>query len=313
MGPDLRQLRFFVAVAEELHFTRAAQRVHVAQPSLSQTIAQLERRVGSRLIERDHGRVALTDAGQTLLGHAHRALAVHADLEGAMEEHRRGFRGTLTIGIVEHGAAELTGLVLTAARRALPDVSISVRPVAQTEQVPALVKRTVDALLTFTPHSGDERLDRVVLALEPLVVAVPSAHPLAATGSIGVADVLDEVLQASSAAEPRPTAARWALEEHRNGDPPRLADHVHTTVAALLTATAANEHLSTGPFSGTRAWPEHLWGVKYVELSDASPCELAIDFRHSDSSPVLRRFVEIAQRIAVEMIGLVPRAWLPTT
>jgi DNA-binding transcriptional LysR family regulator len=106
MTPDLRELRYFVAVAEELSFTHAAHRLHVSQPSLSAAVRQLETRVGVTLLHRTTRKVELTPAGRTLLAHAREVLEASSSLDGALRAHRGG--GRIRVGIFAHGAGNLT-------------------------------------------------------------------------------------------------------------------------------------------------------------------------------------------------------------
>ena len=174
MTPDLRELRYFVAVAEELNFTRAAQRLHVSQPALSATVRQLEVRVGVTLLQRTTRKVELTAAGQTLLVHARMVLDASSSLDGALRAHRDG--GRLRVGIFAHGAGALTLPILQAFEAERPDVDVEVSEVNAVTVVTALVDGRVDVLIV-PGDIDDERLDPRILFFEPrtLFAACPVA------------------------------------------------------------------------------------------------------------------------------------------
>lgn len=167
MTPDLRELRYFVAVAEELNFTNAARRLHVSQPSLSAAVRQLETRVGVTLLTRTTRKVELTSAGRTLLAHAREVLEASASLDGALRAHRGG--GSLRIGIFAHGAGNLTLPILQAFESAHPEVELLVSEVSPATLVTALVDNRVDALIA-PGDIEDDRLAVSTLFFEPRTV-----------------------------------------------------------------------------------------------------------------------------------------------
>jgi DNA-binding transcriptional LysR family regulator len=167
MTPDLRELRYFVAVAEELSFTNAARRLHVSQPALSGAVRQLETRVGVTLLNRTTRKVELTPAGRTLLAHAREVLEASASLDGALRAHRGG--GSLRVGIFAQGAGDLTLPILQAFESAHPEVELLVSEVSPTALVTALVDGRVDVLIA-PGGLEDDRLDARVLFFEPRTV-----------------------------------------------------------------------------------------------------------------------------------------------
>jgi DNA-binding transcriptional LysR family regulator len=175
MGFDLRQLRYFQAVAEELHFGRAARRLHITQPSLSQQISALERTVGAPLLERSPRGVRLTSAGSALLPEA-RALVARADQ--SLRTVRRlaaGLRPTLHVGLSPGIGPALLRRVRTAALRVGADVTV--RDASTAEQVDLLGRRELDLGLLLEPVE-DDRLELLRLADEPLGVITGRHHEL---------------------------------------------------------------------------------------------------------------------------------------
>src|SRR4051794_8671933 len=167
MTPDLRELRYFVAVAEELSFTNAARRLHVSQPSLSSAVRQLETRVGVTLLQRTTRKVELTPAGRTLLAHAREVLEASASLDGALRAHRGG--GSRRVGIFAQGAGNLTLPILQAFETAPPEVELLVSGVSPAALVTALVDARVDVLIA-PGELEDDRLDVSSLFFEPRTV-----------------------------------------------------------------------------------------------------------------------------------------------
>jgi DNA-binding transcriptional LysR family regulator len=170
---DIRLLRYFVAVAEELHFSRAAQRLFVAQQALSRDIKRLEDRVGARLLDRSTRQVSLTPAGRTLLTRARELLALH---DSTLRE-LRGQPRSLTVDIVGPGLTP--ALVLARARQLAPDVEFFARFHTGTEAaVPLLLAEHLDVTFGRNP-SPTEALRQRDVRREPIAVLLPERHPLA--------------------------------------------------------------------------------------------------------------------------------------
>ena len=184
---ELRQLAHFVAVAEELHFTRAAARVHVVQSSLSASIHALEREMGTELFVRDSRHVTLTQAGRALLPAARRALTAADEGRDAVAGVRGVLRGQLHIGSIQTlGVIDLPAL-LTSFSRAHPDVSIRLTH----DAAAALARAAADAQLDIAFIDGPTdpaKVRRVDLGHDDLILAVPRDDPLAKHTTIGLDD-----------------------------------------------------------------------------------------------------------------------------
>ena len=188
---EFRHLRYFVAVAEELHFGNAARRLHMAQPPLSQQIRRLEEEIGYALFLRSSRSVQLTPAGAALLERARRTLArVGDDLE-AVRSVARGEVGTLTIGFA--GSAMLTALpeVLGRYRQQYPRVQLRLRELYTAKLIEAIREGSVDTgFARDTDPSGDLQIESVVK--EPFVAVVPKGHALARSPGVPVKSLRDE-------------------------------------------------------------------------------------------------------------------------
>ncbi len=187
---ELRHLRSFIAVAEELHFSRAAQRLHIEQPALSQQIRQLERELGTSLFDRTTRRVELTVPGTVLLDRARRVIAAADRSVADTRRAARGQLGWLTIGFVDSVAYSLLPPILRELKRRAPDLALDLRELSTEAQLAGLrddidagIVRDVDSLdgLVITP-----------LFAEPLVVAVPSSHELAARTVLTLTELADQ-------------------------------------------------------------------------------------------------------------------------
>ncbi|MFF3641276.1 LysR substrate-binding domain-containing protein [Streptomyces sp. NPDC002564] len=188
---DLRQLRYFVAVAETEHVGRAAEALHISQSPLSRQIAQLEKQLGLALFERSQQRIRLTSDGRVFLSEA-RALLRHADrLENLGRRLGRGEEGGLCIGYV--GDAMHTG-ILPGALRALqderPGIHVALYSLSTAEQFEGLRQRSLDiALVQEPPARDDPDLVAAPLLEDPLLLALPAHHPLAQRAEVTPADL----------------------------------------------------------------------------------------------------------------------------
>ena len=187
---ESRPLRHFVAVAQELSFARAAERLRISAPALSRTVAQLEAQLGVRLLERSTRKVALTDAGSVLLDQAQIALdaldaAAHRAQRAGEPRHRLvlALKADLDGGLLEQ--------TIEAYDREQPGVPIEVMLCGWGEQAQLLREGRADVALVYQPHERiDEReADFDVVLEEPQVVALPAEHPLASRSAVGVAEL----------------------------------------------------------------------------------------------------------------------------
>lgn len=176
---EIRHLRHFCVLAEQLHFTKAALLLNVAQPALSHQIKQLEAELGVQLVERSNRRVRLTAAGEVFLARATRILE---ELDRAARETARvgqGEAGNLVIGVVSTAVCSILPELLRRVRKESPHISIDIREMEPAEQVDALRRETIDIGLLFLAIE-DSTLDSVVVSKERLILALPTGHPAAA-------------------------------------------------------------------------------------------------------------------------------------
>jgi DNA-binding transcriptional LysR family regulator len=203
--PDLRLIRYFVAVAEELHFGRAAARLRMAQPGLSQQIKALERLLGVRLLERTSRQVRLTPAGSLLLGEGRRLLL---EAERAVDRVRRTGRGEIgrvTVAAIGSATYDVIPRLLRAQRKRIPDVEVVLREMSTPAQVQALRGGEVDVGFLRLPADTTELVTHAVRE-DRMALMIPDAHPLARRTRIPLRALAREPLILFPAS-PRPS---WA-------------------------------------------------------------------------------------------------------
>lgn len=191
---DIRQLRYFVVVAEEEHVGRAAERLHISQSPLSRQIAQLEERLGLTLFERSQQRIRLTRDGQTFLAET-RALLTHANrLESLGKRLGRGEEGGLCIGYIENAMhAGVLPNALRVLRADRPNVHVALYNLSSAEQLEGLRQRSLDiALVSEPPTDDDPDLLSFEVLDEPMLLALPEHHPLARQAALSPEDLADQ-------------------------------------------------------------------------------------------------------------------------
>lgn len=291
---DLRHLRYFIAVAEELNFTRAAGRLHIAQPPLSQQIRQLEDELGVTLLQRNSRPVRLTEAGVLFLARARALLASFEDAVADTRRVGRGQAGKLALGFV--GSAMFAGLpdVVGAYRDACPDVELVLDEMLAAEIAEALRRRRIDvgfARPALLPEAG---LAQRVILEEPYVAALPRTHPLAARRSVALAELSDDAFVLYPA-RPEPSVTGLIVAAcAAAGFTPRLAQevlHLQTAIGLI----AAGVGVSLVPEAAARAQTGR--GVAYIPLANPTVmAPLTIAWREEDVSPAVQRLLEIAAR-----------------
>jgi DNA-binding transcriptional LysR family regulator len=191
--PELWQLRYFIAVAEQLHFGRAAAALNISQPPLSRAIRALEEQLGVVLLARSRRRVELTPEGAHLLGEARRILEQLERAAGAVRAMASGERGRLRIGFVSLADYGVLPELLKAYKAAQPGVALALREMLSPEQAAALAAGELDFGLLLPPVAGAAELEHLVVQRERFLVALPARHRLArARGRLAVRELAGE-------------------------------------------------------------------------------------------------------------------------
>ncbi len=182
---DLRQVGMFVAVAEELSFTRAAIRMHISQPPLSRHIARLEQDLGMRLLERDRQNVSLTPAGSAFLPQARRLLAIASEAPEIARRAAHGESGTIRIGFVHSTIYTSVPSLVKHFRKVYPKVDIKLHQLTVANQIEQLLADDLDiGILRHRLHHPE--INVRLLVQEPLILALPADHPLSALKSVNL-------------------------------------------------------------------------------------------------------------------------------
>ncbi|MEU6585081.1 LysR substrate-binding domain-containing protein [Nocardia sp. NPDC046763] len=286
-----RQLRYFVAVAEELSFTRAAQRLHVAQQGLSAQIRQLEKALDLVLFTRTTRSVELTAAGAALLDGVRSALTT---LEMAVERARVAQRresDRLVLGYLEGAALTLTEPILAAFREQHPGVTVDMRQFTYEEPAAGLENGTVDVAFVRLPfRAAGIRFEP--LFAEPLVALVPAAHRLAELPEVRVRDLLDEPLLGAATTDPEWNAF-WELHDHRDGRPAPVVSRSSSLLEELHKVAVGVGVVLTVASARWMPFPR----VRVLPVADAPPNEVTVGWRVDHETPLVRSFVNIARRV----------------
>lgn len=288
---NLRRLELFVAVAEELHFSRAADRLHMAQPPLSQQVRKLEHECGFPLFERDSRNVRLTAEGHLLLAHARRVLAQYRTMDAAIRHARDGEAGRLRLGFVSSAAISAIPLIARRLRTSWPEIELQLREETTDAQIDLIRDGALDAGLVREVTSVPG-MNETLLRHERLVVAVPSDHHLAACSSVS----LRELSGAEFITFPRARISRLF---------DRIAALLHEADVDLVVAQEALQFPTilglVAAHIGIAIVPQSMEafvipGVTYLDLDDSSAHSRVSMIYRSDmaESPLLKKLLEAA-------------------
>ena len=296
---EFRHLRYFVAVAEELHFGRAAARLHLSQPPLSQQIRTLEEELGLKLFSRDRRRVELTHAGGVFLTDAKQILSQMEHAAQAARRADRGQIGPLVVACAPLAVQTVLPMILKTFRKEHPEVDLNVKESTASDIIDALQEKEADVGLLL-PHFTSERLQRQSCLTLPLVAVVPKSHPLAKRRRIRMKQLAGESFVLFS----RQGAS--GFYEHivgmceRGGFTPKIVREAseHLTLLALV---AAGYGVTLIPALAKSQPPDDVVFVQVIE--SWATMQLWIAWRTNHSSPVLTAFLEVV-RVCCRRIGL---------
>jgi DNA-binding transcriptional LysR family regulator len=287
---ELRHLRYFVAVAEELHFSRAAERVGIAQPPFSQQIRALEDEIGARLLLRTKRTVKLTAAGQAFLVEARKTLALSEQALQTARRAARGEVGKLAVGFVSSAVYGKFAGVFGRMRDRFPDVALTLQELTSEQQVKAVTASQIDVGLLRPPVMAGDSLALRAIETEPLVAALPSEHPLAQETTISLQAMAGE----SFLLVPRQLGPGFYDQVigycARAGFAPRVVQEA-STAQTIVSLIAGGMGVSVVPASLQSLRRD---GVVYRPFKDPTlVTDLAVLWRQQDASGVLTAFLEI--------------------
>lgn len=291
MTIELRHLRYFVAVAEDLNFTRAAARLHISQPPLSQQIRQMEHELGVSLFHRTKHRVRLTEAGEAVLGEARRTLAQVNRVGIAARRVSEGLSGNLQVGFPSSVPHTTLPAILRAFRSRYPDVRLALHERSTEEQLELLAAGTIDAGFLRLPvaDAPASLLVRPILR-EPLILALPKKHPLGRLSAVPIRALATEPFVLL------PRHAAPGLYDQidgicrRAGFKPSVAQEA-MQIQTIISLVSAGLGVAIVPRSIQTLHREH---VVYRTLKGSKAMtEMAIAYERDNASMVLRSFLRV--------------------
>ncbi|BAC68481.1 LysR family transcriptional regulator [Streptomyces avermitilis] len=294
-----RDLRYFTSVAEELSFTRAAERLFISQPALSKQIRMLEKQLGAVLFERDRRTVRLTAVGKALLPHAREVLAAWQAAEAAVEEVKTAERCTLVIGMSTSPGRGLLPALRTRLVSRHPDAQPVLRQVNWADPSAGLADGSSDVAFVWLPLPDDDRYQYAVVAREPRLVALPDGHPLAARaasdpeGKVDFTDLLEEPFLALPP-EAGPLRDYWLALDARDGRQPRIG-------GVVASAEETHEAVASGQGVALLATGNASLVVRdeviAVPVRGISPSQLAVAAGRDDTRPLVLAYLAAAREV----------------
>ncbi|MFH9349578.1 LysR family transcriptional regulator [Kitasatospora sp. NPDC017646] len=276
--PTVHQLRLLLTLAEELHFKRAAARLYLTQPALSQQISALEHRLGVQLFTRTSRRVELTAAGESLLPMARKVVTAMEHLRNAASRTKLG-DGRLRIGVCENVAPlEATRAVLGAISSLYPCLGPEIRIYDFADPITALESGRIDAAFVYLPVP--EGFHSQPLTTEPRMVCVASSDPLAARSSVSLADLAGHPVVSLASEMFQEGRDYWAAAPRPDGTPVHYTDHQVSRFETLLSVASFGGAIAFVPSAAARLYPRP--DLRYLPVDDLPDCTLGMVWSAAD-------------------------------
>lgn len=287
-------LGYFVVVAQEGQITRAAAKLHMTQPSLSQAITQLEDELGLQLFERHARGVSLTSAGERFYAKAALAVTATAEVQEAANALVRAELGTIALGFVGAPPGLDSPRALEAFSRAHPRIDIRYRELPFPSAPTTAWLAEVDVAVCHTPPAHP-RVWTEPLRSEPRVVLAPRRHPLADAGELDVADVVDQTFIGMNSSVETSWAGFWSLDDHRGAPPRRVTTDRAANPHEVLAALAVRRAITTVPAAVAALIPDLLPGVVAIPLRDADPATIVLVGHEDRANPLVETLLIFAR------------------
>jgi DNA-binding transcriptional LysR family regulator len=295
---DLNQLRCFVTVAEELHFGRAAVRLHMTQPPLSRQIQLIEYNIGTPLFTRTNRMVRLTAAGRSLLREAYTILRLAEKAHQSALRAGRGEAGRVVIGFTAAAGYEFLPEMLTRLRNTLPGIDLELREMVSHWQLDALESGQLDVGLLRPPPFERDGLHSVCVGCEALVAALPREHPLARRKTLHLRDFNGQTMVMYSPDEAqyfhelvRHVFARIGATPHYG----QVVSQIHSVLALVRSGLGA----ALVPETASRLWYEDIVYRRLGGFDPVKPVKLHLAWRHDNDNPALAKALPLLQGIGV--------------
>ena len=301
---ELRQLRYFVAVAEELNFTKAARRMQIAQPPLSRQIRDLELEIGVRLFERNSARVFLTDAGSRFLNEAHAVLRNAARAIEVARQAKTGESGTVRVGIAK-GLGEVVSRVIGRHLRLFPGVEIDVQDIASGFQSEALITGRIDVGF-LRPPIDDTKLSSEPLFSERFSVVLPRSNPLAKQKQLRLKDLRNQPLLLIDRTISSGVYDK-TLDLYRNaGLAPNIiptATMPHDEVGAILVDSGKGIYIAVGRNPCHPSFADRLTALPLME--PGATIEVHIVWRKKEQTKVTMDFIAFTRKVLSSLPSII--------
>jgi len=297
------QLRYLVTAAREGQITAAANKLKLAQPTLSQAIAQLECELGVSLLERHRNGVTLTPAGETFIVKASEALAAESDAARTGEELARAADGTIVVGFVGPPPLMSTPELFADFSDNHPDAQIDFRDLPFPQGSTSTWLAGVDVALCHRPCT-ESGVSVHTVRVEPRAIVFRRDHHLASRRSLGVEDVIDETFVGYHASIQEGWAGFHSLDDHRGGPPKQVtADHALTSLQ-MLGIMPCSRGTTTVPQADARLAQQVAQNIVAVPLADAEPFFVSDAWPTENRNPLLQALVAAARRIPTQVHGV---------
>jgi DNA-binding transcriptional LysR family regulator len=296
------QLRYFVTVADEGQITRAAARLHIAQPALSQAIAHLEADLGVALLERHARGVTLTRAGQAFLPKARAAVTSEHELEVAAQALARSARGIIEMGFIGPPPTISAPRLFAAFARARPEAQIALLDLPFPRGPTSVWIEEVDVAFCHPPELEPGIRVQPVRA-EPRAVVAHRSHPLAERADLSVADVLDETFISYHPEVQAAWAGFHSLDDHRGAPPPALTVDRVRTALQMLGIITTRRAITTLPLSDAKIVQSAVADVVAIPLRDADPAVLSLIWHADDHHPLVATLVDVAESLVTPALN----------
>jgi DNA-binding transcriptional LysR family regulator len=291
------QLLYFVTAAEEGQVTLAAEKLHIAQPALSQAIAQLESELGLQLFERHPRGITLTSAGEMFFEKARAALVAAEDASLTAQSLARASQSTIAFGYMGLPPAFTNQDLIATFTVTHPNIVVSLRELPFPFLPTASWLREVDVAICTRP-AADPKVIFQPLRAEPRVVLVPTTHPLAHKRELAVAEVLDETFLGFDPSIDPAWAGLWSLDDHRGGPPTQIISDQVTTPQQRFAMLAGGRGIATAPACYGVAIANALPSVVAIPLTDAEPVILTLVGRTDRQNRVVEAMFASARHLA---------------